>query len=394
MKKLLLGTVALLAATTASAEHTVNIGVLLGFTGPIETLTPPMADGAELAIAEVNAAGGVMGHKFAAVRGDSTCVDSDAATAAAERMVTSDSIAALMGADCSGVTGAVLSNVAVANGVLMISPSATSPALSTAEDNGLFFRTAPSDARQGQLLAEQTIARGITSVAATYVNNDYGVGLADAFAANFEALGGSVSVSIPHEDGKADYNAEVGSLAATGAEAVAVFGYLDQGGKGIVEGVIDGDSFDQIIFGEAMWGDSIIEAFGSDLDGTYGLLPGSLEDFATAWQAYAAGEDLDGAAPFVGESYDAAALIMLAMAANGSVSDSAGAAAKVFDVANAPGEKIAAGDLARGLEILAAGGEIDYVGATNVELVGPGEAGGAYLLQEVQGGAVEVLEGL
>lgn len=394
MKKILLGSAAVLAAASASAEHTVNIGVLLGFTGPIESLTPAMGAGADLAIAEVNAAGGVMGHSFAGVRGDSTCVDSDAATAAAERLVTADGVAAIMGADCSGVTGAVLANVAVPNGVMMISPSATSPALTTAEDNGLFFRTAPSDARQGQLLAEQTIARGITSVASTYVNNDYGVGLADAFASNFEALGGTVAVSIPHEDGKADYNAEVGSLGATGAEAVAVFGYLDQGGKGIVEGVIDGDVFGQIIFGEAMWGDSIIEAFGSDLDGTFGLLPGSLEDFATAWADYAAANDVAGSDPFAGESYDAAALIMLSMAANGSVSDSAGAAAKVFDVANAPGEKIAAGDLAKGLEILAAGGDIDYVGATNVELVGPGEAGGAYLLQEVADGAVQVLEGL
>ena len=394
MKKLLLSSAAILAATSAVAQDTVNIGVLLGFTGPIESLTPAMGSGADLAISEINSAGGFMGSTVAAVRADSTCVDSDAATAAAERLVTSGGIAALMGADCSGVTGAVLANVAVPNGILMISPSATSPALSTAEDNGLFFRTAPSDARQGQLLAEQTIARGITTVAVTYVNNDYGDGLASAFATNFEALGGTVSVSIPHEDGKADYNAEVGSLSATGADAVAVFGYLDQGGKGIVEGVLDKDSFDQIIFGEAMWGDSIIEALGADLDGTFGLLPGSLEDFATAWQAYAEANGLPGADPFVGESYDAAALILLAMAANGSTSDSTGAAAKVFDVANAPGEKIAAGELGKALEILAKGGDIDYVGATNVELVGPGEAGGAYLLQEVSDGAVEVLEGL
>ena len=84
-----------------------------------------------------------------------------------------------MGADCSGVTGAVLSNVAVPNGVPMISPSATSPALTTAEDNGLFFRTAPSDARGGEVLADITSDRGISSVAITYVNTDYGVGLAD-----------------------------------------------------------------------------------------------------------------------------------------------------------------------------------------------------------------------
>ena len=63
---------------------------------------------------------------------------------------------ALMGADCSGVTGAVATNVAVPNGVVMISPSATSPGLTDLEDKGLFFRTAPSDARGGQVLADIT----------------------------------------------------------------------------------------------------------------------------------------------------------------------------------------------------------------------------------------------
>ena len=76
-------------------------------------------------------------------------------------LITSDKVVAIMGADCSGVTTAIANNVAVPNGVPMISPSATSPALTTIEDNGYFFRTAPSDARQGQLLAEITMGRGI-----------------------------------------------------------------------------------------------------------------------------------------------------------------------------------------------------------------------------------------
>ncbi|MGB0718447.1 MAG: ABC transporter substrate-binding protein [Alphaproteobacteria bacterium] len=376
MKKLLLGSAAIMTAASASAEHTVNVAILLGLTGPAESLAPAMVAAAESAVAEVNAAGGVMGHSFAGIVADSTCVDADAATAAAERLVTSDGVAAIVGALCSGATGAVLANVAVPNGVLMISPSATSPALSTAEDNGLFFRTSPSDARQGAVLAEETMSRGFTDVAVTYTNNDYGVGLADAFVESFTALGGNVSISLPHEDGKADYNAEVSSLGATGSEAVAVFGYLDGGGRGITEGVIDGDVFEQIIFGEAMWGDSIMAALGADLDGVFGLLPGTEESPKD---------------PYAGEAYDAAALTLLSMAAAGSVSDSAAAASKVFDVANAPGQKIEAGDLATALKVLAEGGDIDYVGMTNVELVGPGEAAGAYMLQEVVDGEITVL---
>jgi len=88
--------------------------------------------------------------------------------------------------------------------------------------------------------------------------------------------------------------------------------------------------------------------------------------------------------PFVGESYDAAALIMLAMQAAGST-DSSDFAAKVLDVANAPGEKIYPGELAKGLKILAGGGEIDYVGASAVELIGGGESAGNYREIVVEG---------
>ena len=141
-----------------------------------------MASGAELAIKEATDSGAFMnGSKIVSVRGDSTCVDAAAATATAERLITSDGVSAIMGADCSGVTTAVLQNVATAKGVVMISPSATSPALSTIEDNGLFFRTSPSDARQGQVLAEILKEKNIKSAAMSYTNNDYGKGLPIAY---------------------------------------------------------------------------------------------------------------------------------------------------------------------------------------------------------------------
>ena len=132
MKKLLLASAASMVATGAFAEAhggPLKIGVILGFTGPIESLTPQMADSAELAMAEINDAGGILGGMMLeSVRADGTCVDAAAATAAAERLVTSDGVTAIMGSDCSGVTGAILANVALPNGVPMISPSATSPA--------------------------------------------------------------------------------------------------------------------------------------------------------------------------------------------------------------------------------------------------------------------------
>jgi len=380
-----LGAAILSAALAApAAADNIKLGIIFGFTGPIESLTPDMASAAELAIKEVNAAGGVLGKKVASVRGDSTCIDAAAASAAAERLITSDKVNAIVGADCSGVTTAILKNVAMAKGIAMISPSATSPALSTIPDNGLFFRTAPSDARQGQVLAAVMKEKGVKSAALTYTNNDYGKGLAESIKTNFEKVGGKITLSAAHEDGKGDYNAEVGALAAAGGDVLIVAGYLDQGGKGIIQAALDTGAFSTFVLPDGMIGDSLPNAIGSDLNGSYGTVPGTdspggakLQDMIKA-AGFKAG-------PFTPESYDAAALLMLAMQAAGS-SDSAKLKDKVMSVANAPGEKIFPGELAKGLKILKGGGEIDYVGGSAVELIGAGESAGNYREILVKGG--------
>ena len=156
MKKLFIAAFILVSTFTTSTFAEVKMGIILGFTGPIESLTPAMAASAELAFKEASDSGSLLGGEtISVVRADSTCVDSAAATAAAEGVI-AQGVAAIMGADCSGVTGAIASNVAVPNGVVMISPSATSPGLTTLDDKGFFFRTAPSDARGGQILADIT----------------------------------------------------------------------------------------------------------------------------------------------------------------------------------------------------------------------------------------------
>ena len=383
MKKIILAALAsaLIAGPAAADGHDVKLGVIFGFTGPIESLTPPMADAAEMAMKEVTDSGAFMnGSSVTAVRADSTCTDAAAATAGAERMITSDGISAIVGADCSGVTIAVLQNVAMAKGMVMISPSATSPALSDMEDNGLFFRTAPSDARDGQVVAEMLKEKGYNSVALTYTNNDYGKGLADAIQSNFESMGGSITIVTAHEEGKGDYSAEVGALAQAGGDLLVVAGYLDQGGKMIIQGSLDAGSFDTFFLPGGMIGDSLPTAIGSDLNGSFGVVAGT-DSPGAAMMSKIVGSELG---PFVGESYDAAALIMLAMQAAGST-DSSDFAAKVLDVANAPGEKIYPGELAKGLKILAGGGEIDYVGASAVELIGGGESAGNYREIVVEG---------
>lgn len=393
MRKLFLATTAAMALAAGSVvAEEVKMGIALGFTGPLESLSPAMAKAAEQAAKEVSDSGKFMdGSTVKTVRADTTCVDASAATAAAERLVTSDRVAGIMGAMCSGATGAVLQNVAIPNGVVMISPSATSPALSTVEDNGYFFRTAPSDARQGVIMAENILDRDIQTVALTYTNNDYGKGLADSFAESYKEKGGTVTINAAHEDGKADYSAEIGALSSAGGDALVVVGYVDQGGKGIVRAALDSGAFDTFVFPDGMIAETLETDFGDEIEGSFGQKPGNESEGLGMFVDLAKEAGFDGNEIFAPESYDAMALMLLAMQAAGSTKadDYKG---KIMDIANAPGEKIMPGELGKALEILADGGDVDYEGASAVEFIDPGESAGSYIEMEMKDGKLTTIQ--
>ena len=210
---------------------------------------------------------------------------------------------------------------------------------------------------------------GIGEVAVTYTDNAYGKGLADSFKTAFESAGGTVTISSAHLDGKTDYSTDVEALAAAGGERLVVAGYVDQGGSGIVRAALDSGAFSSFHFPGGMVSDKLLENFGSEIDGSSGQHPSPPDELAARFTDLARGE-FDATSPYAPESYDAAALIILAMQAAGS-SNPADYKSAVLEVANAPGEKVQAGELAKGLGILADGGEIDYVGATDVELIDP-----------------------
>ncbi len=389
MKNLLMATAAtaLMASGALAGGHAkeVKLGVLFGFTGPIESLTGPMAAGAELAMKEATDSGLLLDSAtVSSVRADSACIDNGVAVASAERQI-AEGIHGLIGADCSGVTGAVLQNVAIPNGMVMISPSATSPGLTTMEDNGLFFRTSPSDAREGEVMAEILQERGVKSIALTYTNNDYGKGLADAIESSFKAIGGEVTIVAAHEDGKADYSAEVGALASAGGDLLVVAGYLDQGGAGIIKSALDAGAWDTFGLPGGMIGENLPQNIGPDLNGSYGQVAGTQGDGIETFTKMAEEAGFDGTSPYTPEAYDAAALFMMAMQAANST-DPADYKDKIVEVANAPGEKIFPGEIAKALELIKAGKDVDYVGASAVELIGPGESAGTYRMIEVQDG--------
>lgn len=365
-----------------------KIAFLGGFTGPLESLTPPIYNGAKLAIDQVNAQGGTRkSGKITLLKGDSTCADATAASNVADRMVNSEKVSAIVGPMCSGATIAAANNASIPGGVLTISPSATSPALTTLKDKDLVFRTAPSDAFQGEMMAKLLKSKGINELAITYVNNDYGKGFSQSLASAFTKSGGTIAANEAHEDGKADYRAELGSLASTGAETLVVLAYADGSGQTILRQAMESGDFAQFVGGDGMVGDKLIKALGGKLD-IIATQPGSPDlagkpPFVKA--AEAAGMDPN--AVFSAQAYDAAFLIALAIEQAGSA-DRAAVAQAVRKVATAPGVEILPGEWKKARDAIAAGKDINYQGASgNHEFDENGDVPGIIVEMAVKNGA-------
>lgn len=351
-------------AVPALAED-VKLGILGDLTGPIESLAPPIVVGAQLAFDQVNAQGGILGGgKIVSVTGDSAC-DPSVAGPAADKLVNTDQVTAMVGAFCTGATIGAATAAGIPGGVVQISPSASAPALTTLEDNDLVFRTTPSDAFQGVKLADLLISKGIKDVAVTYVNNDYGKGLADVFVAQFTANGGTVSANVAHEDGKADYRAELGQLSSGGSQNLVILAYASGSGKTVLQQAIEGGEFTAFVGGDGMIGDDLVAGLdpaavnGKIIATRAGAYTGASAD---AYKKLATDAGQDPAATYAPQAYDAAFLLALAVEKNGSAKRE-GLSAALREIASAPGEKILPGEWAKALELIKAGTDIDYDGA-------------------------------
>ncbi len=361
-------TVAVLATALMSSGTTiadVSIGFLGGFTGPLESLTPAIYRAAKLAVKHVNDQGGVFdGQKIVMPNSDTTCADTTAAASAADQLVNSHNVIALVGAVCSGATIAAANKVVIPAGVTMVSPSSTSPAIASLDDKDLVFRTTPSDVYQGSVMAHLIISKGIDNIAITYVNNDYGKGFARALSNAFEAAGGKVAANVAHEEGKADYRVEIRSLAASGVDTLVILAYANGSGLTIIRQALESGHFNQFVGGDGMVSNTLMNAIGSDkLRGMIATKPGAPDTTAArVFKKLAWGADLNPTATFAGQSYDASFLLALAIEKKGNA-ERTGLAEALRAVATAPGEVILPGEWNKAKDLLKAGKEINYEGA-------------------------------
>ncbi len=381
--------VALLLAAPAMAQD-VKLGFLADLTGPIAGFAPGMVDAGNLAIKNVNDQGGILGGKtLGSVVADTLC-DGSGGGPGGDRVVNTEQVTAIFGAYCSGPTIAAANTAAIPGNVVMISPSATAPAVSELADNDLVFRDVVPDSIQGVKMAELLLAKGIKTVGVTYVNGDYGKGLADAFSAAYTAGGGTVAASVAHEDGKSDYRPEIGQIEAAGADTLVILGYENAGGGVILNQAIETGSFKQFVGGDGMAGEALVASRdGAALEGMIltRAAPAGGPAF-DALTALATPANIDPAGVYVTNSYDAVFLLALAIEKNGKA-DRDGLSAALREVANAPGEVVLPGEWSKAVELIKAGTDINYQGASGeIEFDKVGDVAGAIENFVVEGGKV------
>lgn len=343
-------------------DLTLKIGTVLPQTGQLAFLGPPEEAGVALAVEEVNAAD--LGVTVEVEYGDSGDPDNKAFETTVPRLLQSG-VSALIGAASSGVTKLFLDEV-VSAGVITFSPANTSPDFTDWNDNGLYWRTAPSDLLQGEVLANEIAADGHQTLGILYLNDAYGTGLEAALTENFEGTGGQVVASEVFNSNDTSFDAQVSSILAANPDAIAIIAFEDATATSIpafVNNGFDGSRFYLVDGNAAQWGDRIPVS----IEGSKGTQPGPAlaDDFQdrlkAAWDAFPNSSEPLVDFNYAAESYDAVVLLALASLAASST-DAGDIAGKLREVSGGEGSGTKCTSFAECAQIILDGGTADYDG--------------------------------
>ena len=365
-------------AVEAAGDGVLRLGGLLPETGNLAFLGPPEFAGVELAVAEINAGGGVNGADVEWLPGDSGD-NGDVANATVDRLLAED-VDAFIGAASSGVSLTVIDKITNA-GKIQFSPANTSPAFTDYADNGLYFRSAPSDVVQGAALADLMIGDGALTAAFIVMNDSYGTGLFEYTSAPYTDAGGEIVYEVIYDPQAENFDAEVSAAVEANPDAIVIIGF-DETSK-ILTGLIEAGAgpADKMLYGsDGNMGNALAQAFDDPgvVAGMRGTVPGvdievNEEFIARLLEVDPELQDF----AYSGESYDAAIVIALAAIAAGD-DDGVAVGAQINDVTRG-GEKCTT--FAGCAAILADGGDIDYDGVSGpLEFIDAGEPSEASIL--------------
>ncbi len=374
----------------AENHNEVKVGILLGFSGVVESLTPSMADSAELAFNEIsNDVDLSKKIKFKIQRADTSCSDKNLAKESATKLI-GEGVTAIIGAACPDLTMEIAKNILIPKKILMISPADASNELIKLKDNGYVFRTTPPKIRGGQILADITSDRGIKKVAISYSDNKDYEKFAKIYSKALNKNNIKTTIMISHNKNINDYSKHISALTAAGGDALAIISDIDLGGDQIIGSVLDTGMFRSFILPDNMIDPKTIDKFkDKNLKQSFGYVQGLSNLGSEKFMNLAQNSGIDSSSPYTAESYDAAAIIILSNFAK-FYSEENSISKNIYSIANKPGIKIFPGDLKKAINILSEGKKINYEGATGVEFDKIGDTFGSFVEVDFNKGKLKI----
>ncbi len=396
---LMTGAVALGAAGAARADDcTITVGLVMELTGPAGEYGQAGAKSVEMALRDINDAGGVGGCKLVTDTRDSQS-QGTVAVDVATQLVQVKKVPVIIGGIISSVSIPILTSVTGPAKIPQVSPASSSPTLTKlgreGKTNGVFFRTITSDALQGIAAAKFAIDQGIKKIAIINVNNDFGVNMVNEFSSAYKALGGEITSVTPYNEKQSSYQAEVTAALASSPEALYLVSTPVDGAT-IARTWISQGGPQKFLLNDGMNSADFITNVGAEyLNDAFGTSSGTDETASTKY-FYGSYKDFSGigpAAPAADRSYDAGAIVGLAIAeaAKDGKAEPAAITASIRKVLDPNGTVIHAGkdEFAKALALIKEGKPIKYEG-----VIGPvtfdevGDITGPFRLWRIQNGEV------
>ncbi len=392
-------TAALLLAGTASVAHAadckITVGVVMELTGPAGEYGQAGTKSVEMAFKDINDAGSVDGCTLATDTRDSQSTG-NVAVDAATQLVQVKKVPAIIGGIISSVTIPILTSVTAPAKIVQVSPAASSPTLTQlgrdGKTNGIFFRTITSDALQGVAAAKYALDQGFKKLAVIHVNNDFGVNMVNEFSRAYKALGGEIVSVTPYNEKQSSYQSEVTKAMEGEPDGLYLISYPVDGAT-IARAWISQGGVQKFLLNDGMNSKDFITAVGAEyLNEAYGTSSGTSPTKSTEYfnANYKAFSNIEPSNPAADRSYDAGAIVGLAIAAAGS-DKSADIREAIYKVVDPKGEPIYAGkeEFAKALKLIGEGKPIRYEG-----VIGPvafdkyGDITGPFRLWKIKDGEV------
>ena len=388
-------TILALAGTARAADCQITVGLVMELTGPAGAYGQAGAKSVEMAFRDLNNAGGAAGCTLVTDTRDSQS-QGNVAVDAATQLVQVKKVPAIIGGIISSVTIPILTSVTGPAKVVQVSPASSSPTLTAlgreGKTNGIFFRTITSDALQGVVAAKFALDQGFRQIAIIHVNNDFGVNMAKEFAATYTALGGKILSTTPYNEKQSSYDSEVTAAMGGKPDGLYLISYPVDGAtiarawiaKGGVRKFLLNDGMNSPDFISGVGKQYLNEAFGT----SSGTNPTPSTQYFNA--NYKAFSNIDPDNPAADRSYDAGAIVGLALAIAGGP-DREKLPAAIRKAVDPAGTPIYAGkaEFAKALDLIKQGKPIRYEGVIGpVSFDAAGDITGPFRLWRIKDGEV------